>query len=60
MKTKESLSNGVLNIKRQLFVFAGTMSDPRYDFIFNPIDYVPDEKETSIRMLIHCWNHGSG
>ena len=53
------LSNGVLNIKRQLLSLQARMSDPRYDFIFNPIDYVPDEKSVN-RMLIHCWNHGSG
>jgi hypothetical protein len=52
------LSNGVLNIKRQLLSLQARMSDPRYDFIFNPIDYVPDEKgnvNKDVDSLLESW-----
>lgn len=52
------LSNGVLNIKRQLLSLQARMSDPRYDFIFNPVDYVPDEKgnvNKDVDSLLESW-----
>ena len=33
-----------LNLRRPLLSLYARMSDPRYDFIFNPAGYMPDEK----------------
>jgi len=37
------LSGSTLNIKRQLDNLASKLRDPRFDFLFNPGDWLPDE-----------------
>lgn len=52
------LAKGVLNIKRQMLSLLARMSDPRYDFIFNPEGYNPDDKGTvdnDVDYLLKSW-----
>jgi len=47
-----------LSLKRQLLQLLARMADPRYDFIFNPEGYVPNEKgavENDLDALLKKW-----
>lgn len=47
-----------LNIKRQMMALQARLADPRYDFIFKPDGFVPDEKgtvENDTDALLRSW-----
>ena len=59
--TKILGGKGTLNLRRQLLSLYARMSDPRYDFIFNPEDYNPNERGTldnDIDSLLKAWFGG--
>ena len=45
------LGKQALNIKRQMMALQARLSDPRYDFIFNPEGYLTDEKGSVVHDL---------
>ncbi len=52
------LAKASLNIKRQLLQLQARLSDPRYDFVFNPEGFVPSEKGTlnnDLDILLKTW-----
>lgn len=52
------LARVTVSLKRQLLQLLARMSDPRYDFIFNPEGYVPNEKGTvanDLDSLLNKW-----
>lgn len=55
------LSGSTLNIKRQLDGFASKLRDPRFDFLFRPGQWLPDEKgvpKEDLDTLLESWIGG--
>ena len=52
------LAKASLNLKRQLLQLQARLSDPRYDFVFNPEGFVPSEKgslNNDLDVLLKNW-----
>lgn len=52
------LAKASLNLKRQLLQLQARLSDPRYEFVFNPEGFVPSEKgglNNDLDVLLKTW-----